>query len=230
MPNVRAAALLLGTATATVLAGCAGSRLAAEPATGVSLAGVWRLNRTASDDPQKVLDKMRAGAWRRMGARVTASRPPDMVGGAPPAEEPSVAEKPGARSAGRPDPLLQSAMAHVLSAHAARGEFLTVRQSAASFELDYGNTRRSFSPGEHSVVSAEGGVGEQVSGWKGREYVIEIKAQTGPTVTERYGLSADSRHLITRLHVAASELPAVDLTRVYDPADETTPRQLPVSD
>jgi hypothetical protein len=80
------------------------------------------------------------------------------------------------------------------------------------------------------VVSAEGGVGDQTSGWKGREYVIEVKPQQGPLMTEQYGLSPDGKELLSTLHIASSELPAVTLKRVYRPTDESAPHQLPTSD
>ena len=130
----------------------------------------------------------------------------------------------------RPDPLLRSPMAHVILTSVARGDFLTVRQSPGEMVFDYATSTRSFTPGAHSVVSAEGGVGDQTSGWKGREYVIEIKAQLGPDVTERYGLSADGRQLVDTLHVGAGELPAVNLRRVYNLTNETAPQQLPSND
>jgi hypothetical protein len=121
-------------------------------------------------------------------------------------------------------------MAHVLLTSVARGDLLTVRQGPGQFALDYGTSQRSFTPGAHSVVSAESGVADQTSGWKGREYVINVRGQLGPDVTERYGLSADGRHLVAKLHIATEELSAVDLTRVYDPTNEAAPRQLPTND
>ena len=39
-----------------------------------------------------------------------------------------------------------------------RGEFLTIRQARDEIVLDYGASRRSFTPGGRSVVSAENGV------------------------------------------------------------------------
>jgi hypothetical protein len=227
MPYVRAAGVVLGAAAASVAVGCAGARLKAEPAAGVTLAGSWKLNRAASDDPQKVLERMRAEAVRRIHA--AAVRRPDPRGGPGAVDEPPT-EDAAARGVQRADPLRRSPMAQVLMTRIARGEFLTVRQGAGSFQLDYGASQRRFTPGEHSVVSAEGGVGDQVSGWQGHEYVIEVRPQLGPQITERYGLSGDGRHLVEKLHVAAAELSAVALTRVYDPTDERAPRQLPVSD
>ena len=121
-------------------------------------------------------------------------------------------------------------MAHLIMNSVAHGDFLTVRQSPGEFVLDYGTSRRSFTPGQHSVVSTESGVGDQTSGWKGHEYVIEVKAQNGPTVTEEYGLSPDGKQLLVKLHIGSAELPAVSLTRVYRPTDESAPHQLPTSD
>ena len=236
MPIVRAGGVLLCAAAATTLAGCAGSRLSPDSPAGVNLAGAWKLNRSASDDPQKVLDRMRAEAFKRIGRRVTAGARPDGRGGGTrtrPEDQP-LEEEPApvrvAHGAARPDPLLRSPMAHVLLASVARGDLLTVRQGPGQFALDYGTSQRSFTPGAHSVVSAESGVADQTSGWKGREYVINVRVQLGPDVTERYGLSADGRHLVAKLHIATEELSAVDLTRVYDPTNETAPRQLPTND
>src|SRR6059058_130891 len=57
MPIVRAGAVLLCTAAATTLAGCAGSRLSPDAPAGVNLAGAWKLNRAAGDDPQKEIGR-----------------------------------------------------------------------------------------------------------------------------------------------------------------------------
>src|SRR5215469_3988884 len=63
MWTVHATRLLAAAAAALTLAGCAGSPKAETPA-GVSLAGNWRLDHSASDDPQKVIDKMHAQAQK----------------------------------------------------------------------------------------------------------------------------------------------------------------------
>jgi hypothetical protein len=80
------------------------------------------------------------------------------------------------------------------------------------------------------VVSAEGGVGDQTSGWDGRAYVIKVKGQNGPDVSEEFSLSADGKQLLYKLHIGTEELPAVTLTRVYIPTDEVAPRLLPNND
>jgi len=231
MRNVRATGLLAGAAVAAILGGCAGGGLSPEPPAGVNLAGAWKLDHASSDDPQKVLDQMRAQAFKII------HRLQQQAAAAP--------VRPGMRGAGQgqdtleednslvtlgPDPLRRSPMAHVVLTTIARGDFLTVRQSPEELVLDYGISRRSFTPGAHSVVSTEDGVGDQTSGWKSREYVIEIKGQLGPNVTESYGLSPDGHELIDKLHISAGELPPVSLTRIYRPTTESAPQQLPSTD
>jgi hypothetical protein len=237
-PDMRTACagrLLLAVAAATLLGACAGNRLSPDAPAGVSLAGAWKLNHAVSDDPQKLLAGMRAEALRRIRraqAMAGVQRPDTRSGGTSrtASDEPLPdVDPPGPRTA-HMDPLQRSPMAHIVFERLARGDFLTVRQGPAEFVLDYGGSQRNFTPGGHSVVSAEGGVGDQTSGWKGREYLIEIKAQLGPHVTERYGLSADGKHLVEKLHIGADELSAVELTRVYDPVSESAPPQRPISD
>ncbi len=234
---------------AAALAGCAGGPKAETPA-GVNLAGNWKLNHALSDDPQQVIAKMRSQAAKiiarassgadevpqggrgrggRGGAGGTGgagdTQPPEVNPALTP-DEPS----PGGRGAQRPDPLRYSPMMHALSAAIARGDFLTVRQSSEQLVFDYGATVRSFTPGAHSVVSAEMGVADQISGWEGREYVITIKAQLGPNIVDTYGLSADGLRLTEKLRIGPAELPAVALTRVYERTSETAPRASPTAD
>jgi hypothetical protein len=203
------AARVLCLLLAAPLAGCAGRQLAAEPAAGPSIAGAWKLNPAASDDPQKIIERMRAEATQRINRQTQQQAP-----------EPNR----------HLDPLRNSQMMRVLAAALARGDFLTVKSSAAEVVFDYGTSVRSFTPGVHSVVSAEGGVGEQVSGWSGHEYVITVRAQMGPNIAEHYSLSPDGKHLIEKLSIGPAELAAVNLTRVYDPTSEAAPRQLPTND
>jgi hypothetical protein len=232
----RTVSLLL--ALTATLAGCAAGPSADAPP-GVVLAGNWKLNHTASDDPQQIIAKMRAQALKIIGRQYGATdagpraHTPGGAGGPSAADNPAFgADEPptGKRGTHGPDPLRYSPMMHVLSAALERGDFLTVRQTSQEFVLDYGTTVRSFTPGAHSVVSAEMGVADQVSGWHGRDYVIDQKAQLGPSVHEEYGLSSDGQHLVEKLRIGPAELPAINLTRVYDRTTETAPRALPTTD
>jgi hypothetical protein len=222
----RAGALLACAVASTTLCGCLGTRVSADTPAGVSLAGNWKLDPAASDDPHKVLAKMRAKAQEIINsANAAAGRAPDPppAGAAAGAAGPS----PGAPHGPRRDPLAHSQTAHIVQSLLERGDHLTVVQKPDEMVFDYGTSRRSFTPGGHSVVSAEGGVGDQTSGWNGKDYVINIKPQNGPAVTETYGLSPDGKHLLETLHINQYELPfPVDVKRTYDPTTETGPRQL----
>jgi hypothetical protein len=221
-------ALLLGAAAA--LAGCAGGPKADTPP-GVNLAGSWKLNHALGDDPQQVIAKMRAQALKIVARQSAAA---DDVPRAGPARTQSQDANPvlgnddpgaaGGRGARRPDVLRYSPMTHALTQVVERGDFLTVRQTSEQLVFDYGTTVRSFTPGARSVVSAEMGVADQVSGWNGRDYVINIKAQLGPSIVDSYGLSPDGRRLIEKLTIGPAELPRISLTRVYERTTETAPR------
>lgn len=208
---------------------------------GVDLAGSWKLNHTASDDPQKIIASMRERAQkiiaRSYGAQDYGGRTPGPGGGtqgtgnSPPfgADEPPAAS-PDSRPMRRPDPLRYSPMTQVLNTVIQRGDFLTIRQSTDKMVLDYATTVRSFEPGARSVVSSAMGVADQVSGWEGRQYVIEQKAQLGPNVHEELALSKDGQQLIDKLRIGPAELPAIKLTRVYDRTTDAVPRAPPTTD
>jgi hypothetical protein len=229
MATVRAGALLA--CAAVMLSGCIST--SADAPAGVSLAGSWKLDHAASDDPQKVLAKMREQAdkiIKRQQEDIAARGvpQPDIAGEAPPSDgsgPPLGAPGPGGPRHG--DPLRHSPMAAIIRAMLARGDYLTIRQSPEEFVLDYGTSSRTFTPGAHSVVSAEGGVGDQNSGWHNKSYVIRIKPQNGPEATDVFALSADGHHLLETLSIASSELPAEKIKRVYDRTTETAPRQTP---
>jgi hypothetical protein len=219
---------------AAQLAGCATGFKADAPA-GVSLAGTWRLDHAKSDDPQVVINTMRTEALKQMQklglaqeralAQIDTARG---AGGAGPVQSGEQVFSPD-QSSPRADPLRRSPMMHVLAEAIERGDFLTVRQSSDELVLDYGSSVRSFTPGGRSVVSAENGVADRTSGWKGHQYVIRDKAQMGPSVVETYELSPDGRHLVETLRIGPYELPAIELKRVYDHA-EAAPRQPPNTD
>ena len=66
MPTVRGNLVLL-CAAAALLSGCAGPRVTEEAPPGVNLAGAWKLDHAASDDPQKILAHMREQALKIIG-------------------------------------------------------------------------------------------------------------------------------------------------------------------
>src|SRR5207253_9486657 len=103
---------------------------------GLSLAGAWKLDRAASDDPQRVLARMRAEALRRMAQRVVATGPPrGGARGAPTRtaqpEDPAVAADPVPVPMGRgvpPDPPERSPLARARLPISRRGDVRTGRR------------------------------------------------------------------------------------------------------
>jgi hypothetical protein len=221
--------LALLTLAATLLAGCQGVgsyEPSAPPA--VNFAGTWRLNAAQSDDPRKVLQKLQP--------KRSSSAPPGIS-----SERRRRGGQPGEGSgrqqvAPLPDdpleaPLPRSAFALVPNADLLRNEVLGIKQLPDAFVLDYGTSVRRLTPGQHSVVSVPGGVGDQSTGWKGRDYVVEVRSQLGLQMQETYSLSdKNGRQLIVKIHISGSGLPSLNLTRVYDPARSETPRSLPSID
>jgi hypothetical protein len=218
---------------ATALTGCFGSGLKPDEPHGVQLQGVWKLNRTASEDPQKIIAALRTEAEKKIRRAMNAQPPPDVYGGeggggrrrnqAAVQEDyvPPQAPPPGA------DPLRNSPTMHALRDVLQRGDYLTIRQSPEEVSFDYGNYKRSYTPGGRSVVSSETGVADQVSGWHDKEYDINIRPQLGPAIVEEYGLSPDGKQLIVKTHIGPFELQKVNLTQVYDKTTSAVPNSGP---
>jgi hypothetical protein len=249
MSSVRRKGFMVSAAIAALISACGGAgRLASDAPAAVDLAGIWRLDRAASDDPQKAIDQLRSPSHREpdaghdLGDGDDGQTGDEGTDGGPTTGQPAGRHGGSHRSNGgagppsaggpslREDAYQRASLAHVLMSDATRSDQVIIRQAPDSFVLDYGTSVRSFTPGGHSVVSVEGGVADQQSGWKGKEYVIEVKPQIGPHVVERYGLSEDGKQLIQNLRVGGSGLPVIQLKRVYDRSDTVLPRATPTSD
>ena len=80
-------------------------------------------------------------------------------------------------------------------------------------------------------MGASWGVADQSSGWKGKNYVIATKPQTGVASIETFSLSKDGRQLLEELELGGGGgFPAAKLKLVYDRSDKPLPRSLPLSD
>jgi hypothetical protein len=224
-----------------LLSGCIGGHLSEEAPTGPRLAGIWKLNRGASDDPQRIIDSLRAEAQKKINRAMNASAAPmegpggqggggrrHGQGGADSGDQiPDIA--PPQHGPGM-DPLRNSPTMHALREVLQRSDYLTIRQSAEQVSFDYGTTVRNYTPGGHSVVSSENGVADQNSGWSGKTFVVNIKPQVGPAIVEEYGLSPDGKHLVVKTRIGPFELSRVNLTRVYDPANAVVPNSGPTNE
>jgi hypothetical protein len=235
---LKSAVLALVTLALLACSGGAG-RLRPETPAGVNLAGTWRLNRQASEDPQAMLEAMRQKFMRgRRGdylPPMTGEEMPDIDEHGDPRPRRMPRGESGTER-GPSDPRAAERRARFVpgSSYArALGPALTadslkIEQSSTRFALTRGEDRRSFTPGGDSVISVAEGVADQHSGWIGKDYVIEVKPQVGPRIIERYGLSADGRQLVEKFTLTEQGVPKLEFTRVYE-AGELTPRALPTS-
>ena len=241
---VRLREITLATLVCVVLAACGSvGRYDPTPAHTVDLSGNWALNRTASDDPKPVLDKLRPKpVTRRFDAPdEDDSGPPSGAG--PDQGGQRGSGRGGRRGAGQGqgpqqlyayrnnnDAYTHSMVLKMLSADLARADNLTIRQTAEQLSIDYGSSVRTFTPGSVSVVSAAWGVADQSSGWKGKEFIVAVKPQSGVSTLETFSLSSDGKHLVEELRMGGGEFPQVKLKRVYDPSEHPVQRGVPTND
>jgi hypothetical protein len=223
---------LAGLLLCAILCACGGAgRLSADAPPGVDLAGTWRLNRAVSDDPEKLYEKFRLQRAIRNGEQPPPQeRDPRARRGAQyPADDPT-----------SPSALAAEAQAAANRSHLTpydigvfgtipRGDVVTIRQGEDEMYISDGLADRSFTPGAQSVVSVPEGVADQHSGWKSKEYVIDVKAQAGPETVERYGLSADGKQLLAEIQSHGGNMPSMKIKRVYDRAS-AVPSAAPTND
>jgi hypothetical protein len=245
MSIVRAREIALAAVASVALAGCGSvGRFEPSPDHVVDLSGSWTLDRTLSDDPKLIMEKLRPKpvnhGWDRPpddGLGDDSSGPPQGQGGGGQQGGGQRGSRRGG-SQGQPqvayrnnnDAYTHSTVIRMLQADLARADSLTIRQAPDQFTLDYGSAVRNFTPGAVSVVSAAWGVADQSSGWKGREFVIQVKPQMGVATVESFSLVDDGKHLVEELHMGGGDFPAVKLKRVYDRADHPVPRDVPTND
>ena len=215
------------------LSGCGGiGNLAPDSPPGVDLAGVWRLNVAASDDPRKVLERLTPHGASAPSSAAPRSGRRSRRGGQDPSQG---SGQGGQQSAEDPYanvlPMPRSPLPFIPNSDLLRNEVLAIKQRPDAFVIDYGTSVRRLTPGARSVISVPGGVADQSTGWKGKQYVVEIRSQVGPDVKEQYSLSQKSgKQLIVKMRLSGWSFPNVELTRVYDPAGAAAPRGLPSID
>jgi hypothetical protein len=246
MPSAsRACAVLFATA---LLTGCFGAHLGEEAPANVRLQGIWKLNRAASEDPQKVIQALREEAQKKIRRAMNTPPPTPMDGGqggggggrrrggggggqTPDAAADAELSRQAGFGPGMPgpgaDPLRNSPTMHTLREVLQRSDYVTIKQGAETMSIDYGTSIRRYTPGGRSVVSSENGVADQISGWKDKSYVINIRPQLGPAVVEEYSLSPDHKQLIVKTQIGPFELQKAKLTRVYDATSAVVPNSGP---
>lgn len=185
----------------------------------VNLAGTWKLDPQRSTDSNKALDGLLKTA--RRGQRST---PRYGSGGGPGGFGNDAALLAPPRLVFAPDISLQRSLL-------ANGEWLKIAQGPGEFVVANAEGSRSYVPGERSVVSVPGGVADQRSGWRSREYWISLRPQIGPSATETFKLSPDRKQLIEIIDIGRDgRVPALKVTRVYVPTKEGAPSAVPSGD
>ena len=221
---------------AAVLTGCASSRLSAEAPPGVRLAGDWKLDSARSDDLGKAVDELRAqrekdrqdkaeeqhqdsahysGRRRRDGGESGSQLP----GGAGQGES-SSGPGSGEPGVGAGPPPRVSAVDELMSS-VPRGDYLRITVSSGAFTVISGDSSEEYTPGLESEISAQQGDAQQISGWKGADYVIDTRPQWGPEIIQSYGLTRDGNLSVTvRLTGGGTRL---TFTRIYDRTTRVAP-------
>jgi len=214
-----AGTLLLG------LGGCAASLSDVAPAN-CSLTGTWRLDPARSTDSRKVLAKLEAPQRPSRGISNGSDDSPapyhrSRGGGRGGSSSSSENGSTYLGDSQGPEQQPYRPPVDIQAAELRGGTWLRIEQRPDEMIIDNGLTTRSFTPGVKSVVSVSSGVADQISGWKGRDYYIQIRPQVGPSIKERYRLSDDRKQLTETIEISSEgRVPGVSLTRVYVPADE----------
>jgi hypothetical protein len=199
------------------------------PPPNYSIAGVWELNPALSSDENKVLaslqPKPRGGAkgpGNGQGSGPEDKPAPEVIND-PTTDLPPIDLSNGGRNPGgngdyerNERNLYRPPLDFQINALLG-GEWLKIRQTDTEMSIVNAATSRSYTPGERSVVSVTSGVADQVSGWSGRDYVIRMNPQIGPSVQETYTLAADGRQLLVKIEVGSEgRNKAIKVTRIYD--------------
>jgi hypothetical protein len=207
------------------LGGCMMAHLHELPPPNYTIEGIWELNPALSSDPEKVLaavqPKPRTGPGSGKGF---GSAPAAEVINDPTTDLPPIDTTPGHegqaiyfRPNGVNDRYAYRPPLDFQNNALLGGEWLKIRQSESEVSISNAATNRSFTPGERSVVSVPSGVADQVAGWSGRNFRVEVRPQIGPEVEETFSLSPDGKQLLVRIDVASEgRNKAMKVTRVYE--------------
>ena len=220
---------------ATVLTGCATSRLSAEAPPGVHLSGDWKLDTARSDDLGKAVDTLHAqiakarhdarghqqgwGGYTAPG-RTGGRQSGGQEGGDSGQDVTASGPESGGQGVGA-GPMPSGSPVDELMASVPRGDYLKITMTPTAFTVMSGDSSEEYTPGLESDISAEQGDAEQMSGWKDTDYVIDTKPQWGPELIQSYGLTKDGRLALTvRLTGGGTNL---TFTRIYDRTTSVAP-------
>lgn len=227
---------------AAALVGCASSRLSSEPPPGERLAGDWQVDAARSDDLGKAVAELRAqvaksrrsksrGAQEQGSSAHTGHGRRGRGSGGQPSgqtgeDENSEGLDSGGQGVGVGLPPRTSPVDELMSS-LPRGDYLRIKVSPNAFTVISGDSSDEYTPGLESEVSAEQGDAQQISGWKGADYVIDTKPQWGAEILQTFTLMKDGRLMMTlRLTGGKTKF---TFTRVYDRTTRVAPLAPPTN-
>jgi hypothetical protein len=236
MSSNRASAIL-ACATALIaaatLAACASVSVSAQLPAGVHLAGDWKLDPGRSDDLGRAVAQLRS--QQAKSRRGSAEREQEGFGGGYGGRRRGGGAQPGGQQGGEAgqgegpesgEPGLaigptRSSSVDELMSSVPQGDYLRIKVSASAFTVIAGVSSSEYTPGVESDVSAEQGDAQQISGWKGTDYVIDTKPQLGAEITQTYSITKDGALSVTvRLSGTGTRL---TFTRIYDRTSSVAP-------
>jgi hypothetical protein len=212
------------------LVGCVAPKVHEEAPPNYSLTGVWELNPALSSDTDKVLASLQPkprgqgpGPGGAPGSGAVDKPAPEVINDPttdlPPIDPTTYGRNlgmagyyggPNERNTYRPPIEMQT---NALLG----GQWLKIRQTDSEMSIVNAATSRNYTPGQHSVVSVTTGVADQESGWSGKNYLIYLKPQIGPSVKETYSLTPDGRQLLVTIAIGSEgKNRAITVKRTYD--------------
>jgi hypothetical protein len=240
MPPYRVSAVrpyAIALIAAAALAGCATSNLSAEPPPGVRLAGDWKLDTARSDDLGKAVDELHAQAQKARrntesgqtqggsgGTQNSAGGHRRMRRGGQQGAQGDQSQNAAQTGEGTDEMGVgapRTSPVDELMSNVPRGDYLSIGVGANSFTVSSGGSSDQYTPGLQSEISAEQGDAQQISGWKGADYVIDTKPQWGAEIIQRYGLTKDGKLTMT-LRLTGGRTKLI-FTRVYDRTARVAP-------
>ncbi|MBW4053268.1 MAG: hypothetical protein HIU85_17765 [Proteobacteria bacterium] len=232
MSSLRASAVPLciaALAAASLLSGCASRRLSSRAPPGVHFAGDWKLDSSRSDDLGRAIAQLRAQDSKlALERRRAAARAAEAGEGGEGGRGEGAGAGPGAGEQINIGPGPHVSGADELMANVPQGSYLRITASPDSLTVTSGDASNQYTPGLESAVSAQQGDAQQISGWKGAEFVIDTQPQWGPEIIQSYGLTKDGRLRVTvRLTGGGTNF---TFTSIYDRTTHVSPLAPPTND
>ncbi len=226
-----------------VLAGCADELKVAPPAHAPRLTGDWRLNQAASGRVNAAVADLQSQLLKLMGhghapiaapgsgtGRPAGGQAPRSPGGTSSASPTTGGSSPGQQAPAVvvSAPRVGANLVEEFLAHVPEGNALALRVAPGAFTQQTGAGAEQCTPGVLTAVTL-GKVGaDEICGWNGRAFVVRIKPEYGPTLTERYALASNGE-LVFTLRLAGGGLDA-RLVRRYRRTSRPPPSPLPTAD